>query len=155
MKNDGVIEYPEYGFRELENVCEKIEKLNGGALFIDYGYEIQKNQNTLQSIMNHKYNNLADNIGKADITSLINFGLYKRYFSSKNLHVENILTQSEFLQKMGIVDRFNIVSKKMNLSEKSNLYSRLKRLIDPNMMGENFKVIFAKNKKCNFALTFK
>ena len=155
LKNNGVIEYPEHGFRELEGVCKKIEKLNGGALFIDYGYVIQKNQDTLQSIMNHKFNNLGDNIGKADITSLINFSLYKRYFNYKNLHVENILTQSEFLQKMGIVERFKIVSKKMNISDKSNLYSRLKRLIDPNMMGENFKVIFAKNKKCNFSLAFK
>ena len=44
LKNNGVIEYPEHGFRELEGVCKKIEKLNGGALFIDYGYVIQKNQ---------------------------------------------------------------------------------------------------------------
>ena len=28
LKNNGVIEYPEHGFRELEGVCKKIEKLN-------------------------------------------------------------------------------------------------------------------------------
>ena len=33
----------------------------------------------------------------------------------------------------------------------TNLYYRLKRLIDPKLMGEIFKVIFAKNKKSKFS----
>ena len=69
--------------------------------------------------------------------------------------MENIITQSQFLQKMGIIERANILRKKMNLSEKTNLNQRIKRLIHPKMMGENFKVIFAKNKKCDFSLAFK
>ena len=68
--------------------------------------------------------------------------------------MENVITQSKFLQKMGIIERFKILSEKMNYSEKSNLFLRVKRLIDPKFMGKNFKVIFAKNKKCNFSLTF-
>tara|TARA_B100000700_G_scaffold322668_1_gene424708 strand:- start:710 stop:1771 length:1062 start_codon:yes stop_codon:yes gene_type:complete len=154
LDNNGIIEYPEYGFKELDIVCEKVKKLNGGALFIDYGYKIKKNISTLQSIMNHRFNNINENIGNADITSLVNFSLYKKYFNSNNLIVENIISQSEFLQKMGIIERAKIVSSKMNSSDKSNLNLRLKRLIDPDMMGENFKVIFAKNKKCKFSLAF-
>ncbi len=155
LNNGGTIEYPEYGFKELEVICEKIKKLNGGVLFIDYGYQNKKNINTLQSVKNHEFNNIFKNIGNADITSLVNFNLYKDYFNLNNLSVENIISQSEFLQKMGIVERFKIVSKKMNCENKSNLYSRLKRLIDPDMMGRNFKVIFAKNKRSNFCLAFK
>ena len=60
------------------------------------------------------------------------------------MHVENIISQSEFLQKMGIIERFKIASKTMNLNEKSDLYLRIKRLIDPEMMGKNFKVILQK-----------
>ena len=33
---------------------------------------------------------------------LVNFRIIQRYFISKNLDVENIITQSQFLQKMGI-----------------------------------------------------
>ena len=155
LENDGIIEYPEYGFKELEVVCSKIKKLNGGALFIDYGYQGEKNINTLQSVMRHNFNDINKNIGDADITSLVNFGLYKEYFDSRSLSVENIISQSEFLQKMGIIERVKIASNKMNHEDKSNLYLRLKRLIDPQMMGKNFKVIFAKNKKCDFCLAFK
>ena len=155
LKNEGVIEYPEYGFKELNIICKKINKLNGGALFIDYGYELKKNIDTLQSVIKHNYNKIDQNIGNADITSLVNFPLYKQYFNVNNLNVENIITQSQFLQKMGIIERANILRKKMNLSEKTNLNQRIKRLIHPKMMGENFKVIFAKNKKCDFSLAFK
>ena len=155
LKKNGIIEYPEYGFKELEVICEKVKKFNGGILFIDYGYEIGRNEDTLQSVKNHKYNNINKNIGKADITYLVNFDLYKKYFSSKGLYVEDIVSQSKFLQKMGIIERFNILSKNMNNEDKSNIYLRIKRLIDPKFMGKNFKVIFAKNKKCKFSLAFK
>ena len=155
LNKNGIIEYPEYGFKELEIICKKIKKLNGGALFIDYGYNIQRNTNTLQSIIKHRYNDINKNIGDADITALVNFGLYKEYFKHNDLFVENVISQNEFLQKMGILRRFKIVSNKMTNENKSNLYSRLRRLIDPQMMGENFKVIFAKNKKCKFSLAFK
>ena len=155
LKNNGIIEYPEYGFRELEIVCDKIKKLNGGALFIDYGYKAEKNIDTLQSVMKHKFNDISKNIGRSDITSLVNFNLYQKYFNSNGLYVESIISQSKFLQKMGIIERFKIASKKMNFEDKSNLHSRIKGLIDPQMMGESFKVIFTKNKKCNFSLAFK
>ncbi len=155
LQENGIIEYPEYGFKELRNICNKIKKLNGGALFIDYGYELKKNINTLQSVMDHKFNHINKNVGNADITSLVNFNLYKEYFNSNNLFVEKIITQSEFLQKMGIIERVKIATNKMNFKEKTNLYLRLKRLIDAKLMGKKFKVIFAKNKKCDFSLAFK
>ena len=155
LQNNGIIEYPEYGFKELNMVCKKIKKLNGGALFIDYGYKVDQYINTLQSIKKHRFNDISKNLGNADITALVNFGLYKEYFNSNNLFVENVISQSEFLQKMGIIERARIVSNKMNFSDKSNLNLRLQRLMDPKMMGESFKVIFAKNKKCNFSLAFK
>ncbi len=155
LKRDGIIEYPEYGFKELNIVCNKIKKLNGGALFIDYGYKTENNIDTLQSIMNHRFNNIKKNIGNADITSLVNFNLYRKYFNTNGLIVEDVINQSQFLQKMGIIERVEIASNKMGHKEKLDLYSRIQRLIDPSMMGRNFKVIFTKNKNCNFSLAFK
>ena len=52
---------------------------------------------------------------------------------------------------MGIIERADILSKKMNFKEQSNLYLRLKRLLSSKLMGNLFKVIFAyKFKKDNF-----
>ena len=105
----------------------------------------------MQSLIKHKRNNLLDNLGKADITSLVNFSLLNEYFNKNNLKVKNIVSQKIFLEKMGIIERANNLSKKMSFKEQSNLYLRLKRLLDVKYMGNLFKVIFAyKFEKNNF-----
>ena len=151
LKKLRFIELPKLGLRELEKIKNKINNLTGGILLIDYGYLKPTNINTLQSVINHKKNSLLKNLGKADITSLVNFELLNEYFIKKNLKVKKIVTQKFFLEKMGIVERANNLSKKMNFKEQSNLYFRLKRLLDMRLMGKLFKVIFAyKYKKNNF-----
>ena len=149
------IEFPLLGFNELQKIIKKISKLSGGLLLIDYGYLEPRNKNTLQSVMKHKKNNLLDNLGRADVTSLVNFKLLNEYFINNNLKVEKIVTQKIFLEKMGIIERANNLSIKMNFIEKSNLYLRLKRLLDKKLMGSLFKVIFAHNFKKNNFLGFK
>jgi len=145
------IEFPKLGLNELQKIVKKINKLNGGLLLIDYGYLNSINKDTLQSVMNHKKNKLLDNLGKADITSLVNFKLLNEFFINNNLKVKKIVSQKFFLEKMGILERANILSKNMSLKEKSSLYIRLKRLLDINLMGELFKVIFTyKSTKDNF-----
>ena len=99
----------------------------------------------------YERNNLLDNLGQADITALVNFNLLNEYFIKNNLKVKKVVTQKFFLEKMGIIDRANNLSQKMSFKEQSNLYLRLKRLLDAKLMGNLFKVIFAyKSKKDNF-----
>ena len=152
LKKLNFIELPKFGFQELKKMIKKISELKGCILMIDYGYLKSNNQNTLQSIMKHKKNNLLDNLGKADITSHVNFDLLKEFFLKNNLKVNNIITQKEFLKNMGIIERANIVAKKMRFSEQSDLYLRVKRLLSSRYMGDLFKVILAyKFNKNNFA----
>ena len=151
LKKLKFIEFPQLGFDELKRVIKKISQLNGGLLLIDYGYLKPKNRNTLQSLMKHKKNKILDNLGKADITSLVNFKLLNEYFIKNDLKVKRIVTQKYFLEKMGILQRANNLSERMSFKEKSNLYLRLKRLLDKKIMGDLFKVIFTyKFKKNNF-----
>tara|TARA_Y100000591_G_scaffold329830_1_gene359279 strand:+ start:307 stop:1368 length:1062 start_codon:yes stop_codon:yes gene_type:complete len=145
------IEFPKLGFDILDKMVKKINKFNGGILFIDYGYLNPSNKSTIQSILKHKKNALFENLGKADITYLVNFNLLKEFFLLKNLKVKSIVTQKFFLEKMGIIERANILSKKMSFKQQSNLFLRLKRLLDVKLMGKLFKVIFAyKFKEDNF-----
>ena len=154
LNNLEFIEFPKLGINELNKIINKISKLTGGLLLIDYGYLISQNKDTIQSVIKHKRNNLFDNLGKADITSLVNFGLLNEYFKKNNLKVKKVVTQKKFLEKMGIIERANNISKKMNFKEQSNLYLRLKRLLDTKLMGSLFKVIFTYNFKKNNFLGF-
>ena len=48
---------------------------------------------------------------------------------------------------MGIIERAEIIGKKMKFVEQSNMYLRLKRLLNRDQMGELFKVILAYKSK--------
>ena len=155
IKNAKFIEFPKKGFDELKWITKKIKDLGGGIMLIDYGYMHPENKDTLQSIKSHKKNELFSNIGEADITSLVNFSLLKDYFINKNFNVNNVVSQSFFLKRLGILERAEILSKKMNFRKKSDLYLRLQRLLDPKYMGELFKVFFAFKGKKKLSLGFK
>jgi len=123
-------------------------------LTFDYGYTIKKNQNTLQSVKKHKYLNVFLKPGHSDITSHINFKLFHKILNKNNLDVQKITKQSEFLKKIGILERANILSKKMTFKAKANMFYRLKKLLDQKEMGGHFKVMFAQKKDGKFSLGF-
>ena len=154
IKSDGVIEYPKLGLEELNVIIRKIKKFKGGLLLIDYGFLENRNIDTLQSVKNHKKNKIFENIGKADITSHVNFKLLRDYFVKNKLKTNKIVTQSFFLKKIGIINRAEILSKRMSFKDKSDLYFRLERILDPKYMGRLFKVIFAYKSKKKFLLGF-
>jgi len=143
FKNLNFIEVPDLGLKELKKIVKKISNLQGCLLMIDYGYLKSRNKDTLQSVMKHKKNSLLENLGKADITSHVNFELLTEFFLKNNIKVKKIITQKQFLEKMGILERAKIISKKMRFREQSDLYLRLKRLLSPGSMGSLFKVVLA------------
>jgi len=148
------IEYPVEALKFLEVIAKKINKFDGGLLTFDYGNTSKKNQNTLQSVKKHRYTNIFLAPGHSDITSHINFELFQKILKKNNLNVKKITTQNEFLKKIGILERANIISKKMTFKEKANMFYRLKRLLDHREMGSLFKVLFAQKKGRKFSLGF-
>ena len=111
-------------------------------------------KNTLKGISNHKFANVLNNVGKTDITHNINFKLFKELIERTGNLKSNLTTQRKFLIKMGIKQRAEIISKNLNFLKKTDIYYRLKRLIDEKQMGNLFKVMLIKNKKNKFNLGF-
>ena len=154
ISTNNTIEYPVTALKFLEIISKKINKFEGGLLTFDYGYTSKKNHYTLQSLKKHKYTEVLEFPGNADITSHINFNLFKKVLKKNDLNIQKITTQSKFLKKIGILERANILSQKMTFKEKANMFYRLKRLLNDKEMGDLFKVMFAQNKNCNFSLGF-
>ena len=153
-KNQNVIEYSPETFKYLKDICKVIKKNKGGILIIDYGYLNPKMQETLQAIKNHKYSNILENIGDSDITYNINFNILKNFINQFHDLNSIITTQKKFLTSMGLLQRAEIVSKNIPFSEKTDLFYRIRRLIDEKQMGELFKVMLIKNKKNKFKTGF-
>ncbi len=141
LKKLKFIEFPQLGFKELKKITNKITQLHGCILMIDYGYYKPNNQNTLQSVMKHKKNDLLNNLGKADVTAHVNFSLLNEFFTRNGLKTKKTITQKNFLETMGILERANVLSKRMKFTQQSDLYLRIQRLLSPKYMGELFKVI--------------
>ena len=147
-------EYPLGAIKYLTLITKKIKKLNGCLITFDYGFIRGKRGDSLQSIRKHKYGNTLENIGNSDITSHVNFELFSEFLKKNKLDVKKVIPQNEFLQKMGIIERASILSKKMTFKEKANMFYRLKKLLDHKEMGTHFKVLFAHKKGQSFSLGF-
>jgi NADH dehydrogenase [ubiquinone] 1 alpha subcomplex assembly factor 7 len=76
-------------------------------------------------------------------------------FSLFGLKVGGLSNQGDFLTKLGIEKRAEILSKNSLFTEKANIFFRMKRLVDVRKMGKLFKVIFICNKKINFKFGLK
>ena len=152
--NQKIIEFSPLAFKFLNILSKKINSFEGGLLIIDYGYFEKKMKNTLQSVYKHKFNNIFHNLGNADITYSINFYLIKNIVNKLKLKVAGLTTQGEFLTRLGILQRAEILAKNLVFSKKSDIYYRLNRLINHRQMGKIFKVMFITTKKNRFKLGF-
>ena len=152
--NQNFIEYSDLGLNYLKDISNIIKKNSGGLLIIDYGYVNGKMKNSLQATRNHKFANIFDNIGKVDITHNINFNFFKKFINCIGGLENNLTTQKEFLTKMGIKNRAEIISQNQNFLKKADIYYRLQKLIDKKQMGNLFKVMMIKNKENKFKLGF-
>ena len=138
------LEYSPLGFKYLKDIFKFIKKNNGGLLIIDYGYFDKKMQDTLQAIYRKRYSKVLENIGKSDITYNINYYFIKKIAENfKELNI-NFTSQKKFLTNLGIRQRAEIICKNKTFSETSDIFYRLKRLIDKKEMGDLFKVMLIK-----------
>ena len=153
-KNQNFIEYSELGINYLKQISKIIKARSGGILIIDYGYNEDKMKNTLQALYKHEYSDVLAKIGNSDITHNINFRLFEKIIKKLGGLKHSLTTQKEFLTKMGIQERAEMIAKNQNFLKKADIYYRLKRLTDDKQMGKLFKVMLIKNQKNNFNLGF-
>lgn len=152
--NQSFIEYSELGLKYINDISKIIKRYNGGLLIIDYGYSDEKMKNTLKGISNHKFVDILSNFGNIDISHNINFNLFKRFVKKLGGLKDNLTTQKNFLIKMGIKQRAEILSKNLTFYKKADIYYRLRRLVDEKQMGKLFKVMLIKKKENKFKLGF-
>ena len=154
-KGQKFIEFSPLIFQTIKKISNIINKKNGGLLIIDYGYTKNLMKDTIQSVYKHKKNEVFNNVGKSDITHHISFNLVSKIAKKFQLKCSDIVTQSDFLVNLGILERAEIISRSLPFTKKANIYFRLKRLIDKNQMGKLFKVIFLSNTNSFFNRGFK
>ncbi len=127
-------------------LCNHLNLNNGAILAIDYGYEYNPKRrvffnSTLQTVKAHKFCNLFEDIGNADITAHVDFYELINIAKLAKCEVSTSVTQTKFLLNSGIA---NIVQQNLvNLSneEQSKLNFALNRLLSPEEMGSVFRAL--------------
>ena len=127
----------------LENFISELFsylKANKGiALLIDYGYEKNKFESTLQALKNHQYSNIFESLGESDLTALVNFKRLRDLAKTQQIQ-SWLVTQKEFLESLGIeIRRQKLIEGKI-LKEQELINSSINRLIAKDQMGDLFRV---------------
>jgi NADH dehydrogenase [ubiquinone] 1 alpha subcomplex assembly factor 7 len=141
----------EESLESIENfrlLADHLKQYGGAALIIDYGYDIMPKKRsqfqynpTLQALKNHKYQPIIETLGEADLTAHVNFHDLKMVAEVRNLNIFGTITQAQFLNNMGISLRLEMLKKNADILDKEILDKQVDRLINPEKMGQLFKVL--------------
>lgn len=130
-----------------KNIAKKLAQMlsSGIILIIDYGYPEQeyyqktRTQGTLQAYYQHQaLSNYLEAPGLMDLTAHVNFSYLGHCLLASDFTFDFFTFQNVFLLDQGI---------NKDLEQKpAGEQQKIKRLLDPRLMGEGFKVLgFSKN----------
>jgi SAM-dependent MidA family methyltransferase len=141
--SDGdIYEYSEAAVKIIQQVSERVAQQKGSALFIDYGYTRRdKAISSLQAVKNHKFHDVLQDVGKADLTCHVDFALLKYTALAIGATSAMIVNQGDFLRNLGIEKRAQVLMNNASDKQKEQLSTALRRLIDKDKMGELFKCL--------------
>ncbi len=108
------------------------------ALFIDYGPAISEPGDTLQAVSAHQKVDPLQKQGHVDLTSRVDFAETARAAKARGLAVAGPVTQAEWLQNMGLMQRAADLSTR-HPDQRAKIARQVHRLSDPDEMGALFK----------------
>ena len=121
-------------------VAGRLASQSGAALFIDYGYTHGRSGSTLQALKSHQKIGVFDAPGDSDLTAHVDFAQMEQIARSRDARVLGTVTQGDWLTRLGINERAESLSDLAPHHREALIRAR-DRLIEPDQMGELFKVM--------------
>jgi SAM-dependent MidA family methyltransferase len=137
--HDAVFEYSPALASFGRQVGSMIAEVGGGALFIDYGSADMTAGDTLQAIRRHCRESALAHPGEADLTARVHFPTFLDAARAAGARTAPLETQGDFLRRLGIERRAATLAR-ANPQQAQRIQRQLRRLADPEEMGELFKV---------------
>ena len=113
-------------------------------MMIDYG-EHYTQEDSLRGYKNHTQVSILSEPGHVDVTADVDFFACSQVFKKADVAVVPLLTQKEFLLKMGLLSRVEKLLEQDSVTEEQAeiIVEQCKKLIgdDPSHMGQRFKVL--------------
>ena len=124
----------------LYEVAGRLAEQGGAALFADYGHAQPRTGSTFQAVRAHQMVDPFATPGEADLTAHVDFAMLTRIAESCGARAYGTATQGHFLRALGIdVRARSLAAAQPARAEEIEVARR--RLVDPDQMGELFKVM--------------
>jgi NADH dehydrogenase [ubiquinone] 1 alpha subcomplex assembly factor 7 len=123
----------------LQAIAGHVRAYGGAALIIDYGYDGEGGQDTLQAVARHAYADPLVTSGDIDLTAHVDFAALKQ--AADGVNVWGTVPQGVFLKRLGAELRALSLCRSATPEQQQAILSGLERLASPEQMGELFKVL--------------
>lgn len=127
-----VLETSPAGVALAEEIGRVIATQGGAALFVDYGHAGGFGD-TLQAVAKHKYANVLEHPGAADLSAHVDFAALSDAARLGGAKAFGPVEQGKFLTALGIAERAQKLGPQTN--------TQLERLVSPDQMGTLFKAL--------------
>ncbi|MCV3207026.1 class I SAM-dependent methyltransferase [Mesorhizobium sp. YC-39] len=124
----------------MATISERVARLGGAGLFLDYGHLQPGIGDTLQALRKHDHEHVLANPGEADLTAHVDFAALAAIVRAHGLDA-HLATQGEFLVRMGLLERAGRLGANANEAAREKIASDVDRLAGPQAMGELFKAL--------------
>lgn len=125
----------------MEQLAGGIAQHGGAALIVDYGYGADAAfGETLQAVAGHRYANVLENPGEADLSAHVDFAALARAAERAGAKVYGPVAQGTLLERLGIYVRAERLAGD-NPKQADEIAAAVDRLISPEQMGTLFKAL--------------
>lgn len=127
----------------MQMLSDRLFDGGGTAVIVDYGHLAAGFGDTLQAVFKHEFDPPLAHPGEADLTSHVDFEVLADVARARSVAVNGMMTQGEFLLKLGLLERAGTLGRDKDASEQEAIRAAVERLAGdgPNQMGELFKVM--------------
>jgi NADH dehydrogenase [ubiquinone] 1 alpha subcomplex assembly factor 7 len=130
------------GGEVMSRLARTISAQGGAILVVDYGYARSQTGETLQGVRRHAYADVLESPGDTDLSAHVDFEALGNVAQNAGLTAHPLLTQGQFLNRLGIADRARALSA-ANPGSAADIEQARKRLTGSDQMGDLFKAFCA------------
>jgi NADH dehydrogenase [ubiquinone] 1 alpha subcomplex assembly factor 7 len=139
---DTMLEVSFGGAEVLRQLAKVVGRQGGAILAIDYGYGQTQTGDTLQGVRRHAYADVLEAPGETDLSAHVDFGALGQVARQVGLATQPLVTQGQFLNRLGIGERAAALSR-ANPGSAEAIRTAQDRLVSDQQMGTLFKVFCA------------
>ena len=137
----GIFEVSPVSRKIVNELSARCKSQPGCVLIVDYGHARSDYGDTLQAVRAHKYANVLEAPGDADLTAHVDFEALARSATKAGAIAYGTESQGRFLESLGIRERTDALKARATPEQTKQLVGGRDRLINADQMGQMFKVL--------------